>query len=95
VANPQAGILCAAVEDPALGPPVPAQKPRYVWIGPGKCVQGATLDIPDCRGTPAAGGSTQGLFGVVYEESNTIGGLQRAPITIGERTYAADKMLLI
>ena len=72
----------------------------YLWVGAGRC---ATFDLNDCRGTPATppvgvklppqvGGGTLGfgLFGVLYEETNGMEGLQRY-----WTSRPADRMVLL
>lgn len=85
---------CQKIDVPAPGSPVPPAAvfgTYYVWIGPGHC----TNPIGgDCRGVPAGAGSTLGVFGVLYQESNGLGGLQRtATFTAGHRP--ADRMVLV
>lgn len=74
----------------------------YVWLGPGPCV-GATFSSA-CRGTPVTDGSGvplptsgavgAGVFGILWQETNGLDGLQRAP-TSDNGPHAADKMVLV
>lgn len=74
---------CQAVSVPWPGSPVPESAAfgmYYVWVGPGHCVPPTA---PDCRGVPAGPGSTLGLVGVIYQESNGLPGLQRQATNVG------------
>lgn len=70
----------------------------YLWLGAGRCV---AMDLNDCRGFPSApesgvplpdGSRTVGLgtFGMLYQESNGMAGLQRY-VTL----RPGDRMVLV
>lgn len=76
----------------------------YLWIGPGHCLPNPL--VLDCRGSLAPGSGTAlpyeagggslpiGLFGVLYQESNGVPGLQRTPVVSGG-LRPPDHMVLI
>lgn len=92
--NPGEPRVCVTV--PVTSPnPAVASKTYYVYAGHAAC-----KEVPlgpftsECSGTPATGGATLGLFGIVYEETNGLPGLQRTDLIVG-RYYPADRILLI
>lgn len=90
--NATAAIVCQKIEPPQPGAPAPTVKTHYLWIGPGACT---SASLSQCAGTPGGSGSTAGVFGVLYEESNTAPGLQRFDINTGTKIYRPDRMVLI
>ena len=104
-ANPGAASFCQRIDAPRPstpnGVPTPPDTPYwgsyYLWLGVGHCV---TPLSSDCRGQPAyqpgveppTGGSPvgPGVFGVLYEESNGLAGLQRS-----FTSRVADRMVLV
>lgn len=92
VTNAAALVVCTRIDVPFTV----SQAPRptyYLWIGPGECRD--PLNHAECRGVPAAPGSTVGVFGLLYEETNHYAGLQRRPINSSGTSYPADKMVLV
>jgi hypothetical protein len=90
VVAPASGIICQKIEANP-GSPAPQLKAHYLWIGPGNCVSGTTPTPGNCAGTP----NGQGVFGILYEESNGVGGLQRNGQVINGVFKAADKIVLV
>ena len=105
-ANPGSLSFCVPIDAsrPNSPPGVPSlpQTPYwgkyYLWIGAGHCT---TLNLNDCRSVPATGpvgadlptGSGYvglGTFGMLFEETNGMTGLQRF-----FTTRAADRMVLV
>lgn len=94
VTNAAALVFCQQIDVNNPDPRVPrndAFDTYFLWVGPGKCMTVSG----DCFGTPAGPGSTAGLFGVLYQDTNPLLGLQRSGINVGERFIAADKMVLV
>ena len=104
-ANPGSGSFCQEINAsrpnsppgvPSL-PPTPNWGKYYLWLGAGHCTTG---NLNDCRGVPASppvgvelpqGGTLGfGQFGMLYEESNGLPGLQRF-----FTSRAGDRMVLI
>lgn len=86
------------VENPGTPPGTPGVPPAagtyfgtyYLWIGAGDCSQSPISNA--CRGVPVAPGSGvptpagavgAGVFGILYEESNGVDGLQRSKFFFG------------
>lgn len=70
----------------------------YVWAAAAECFPGMAAG---CAGRPAEPGSlgpvpapVMGMLGVLYEETNDLGGLQRFQIKL-DRTIPPDAMLLV
>lgn len=89
--NATAVRACLKVEVPQPDGRVPTGATYYVWASPVACVNPLSHA---CRGTPAGDGSTLGVFNVVYKETNSLPGLQRAGIIDG-RYFPPDAMLVI
>lgn len=94
-------VVCESFEVSHQGLPMintlPYFDTYYLWVGLGDCsLPPSTL----CRGTPAAPGSGvptpagnvgAGVFGLLYQETNSAPGLQRSQAG----TFQADKMVLV
>lgn len=98
----QSFCVALTVNKPAGAPETPYWDKYYVWFGPGPCGDAPTG--PVCRGTPTAPGSGvplptsgsvgPGLFGVLWQETNTVDGLQRQSIYFSGQK-PADVMVLV
>lgn len=98
--EPTDGAVCHEFD---VGAPVPAPYADhyYIWLGWDACTPNPLTY--DCMGRPAAGGSgvptpigpvTAGMFGVLYQESNGCGGLQRFKQACGA-LVEPDRMILV
>lgn len=86
--------VCQKIDVPWPGTPVPQLTvfgTYYLWVGPGHCVPPTAND---CRGVPAGTGSTAGVAGILYQESNNHAGLQRAQF-LSNGVVQPDRMVLI
>ena len=97
-ANAPAGS-CVAVSVPRQAPP-PANSEvpppaggltYYLWAAGARC---APTFGDACSGRPAAGSPVIGLVGILYEETNSVSGLQRKGGTLSGQTFTADAMIL-
>lgn len=92
--NTASGRVCQTLTVPSPDPRVPpgVAGTYYVYTAPTACLNPLASD---CRGTPAGPGSTLGVFGMVYRESNALPGLQRSSITVDGRIFPADSMVVL
>lgn len=82
---------CLRLESPTGAGPT---RTFYAWAASAKCAP--TFDAP-CAGRPTADHPTVpsvGFAGVLYEDTNNLGGLQRARLLIGAQRYDPDAVLL-
>lgn len=105
--SPARACVTIPVAKPASQPGVPSVPDTpywgtyYLWLGPGHC---AAPTSNECLGTPSAPNSGVplpvgqpvgvGTFGMLYQESNGLPGLQRAQ-TFSGGIKAPDRMILV
>lgn len=83
---------CLRVSTQETAAPDAAKKTYYLWAAAYRC---APRFSEDCSGVPAAGTPVWGFVGVLYEEANGLGGLQRAQTFAGGKPFDPDNMVLL
>lgn len=85
---------CVPIPLPSPHPTV-AAKTFYAHFGGPACKTLPAGPLSrDCTGTPASGGATLGVFGILYEETNGLQGLQRFSTSVGT-VRNGDRILLV
>jgi hypothetical protein len=75
----------------AVPAPVPATPTYYVYLAAANCVPS---NSDSCAGRPLNGAPIN-VMGVLYQESNTLSGLQRGRIVTPTKIYPPDQAVLL